>query len=984
MSVTWDNKALKVTPIPADEVLIIDTEDSRNQKRSTLGSFGLALWSRNAGSGFLFPAILTDFTGFGTNTPLAKVNILSTTEQLRLSRNIADFVSFTTVAGEGFNLTTAIYDNVSFSVASQETSPSVVRFNLDGTRMFILGTGATVFQYDLSTPYDVSTAVFNSITFDASGQASSTLGMTFNATGTRMYIVAISTSRVFQYDLSTAFDLSTVVYNSVTFSVSGQALIASGIAFNNDGTRMYITEITSNDIFQYDLSTGFDVSTAVFNSISFNVGAQGAARDVGFNLDGSIMFTIEDINDNVRQYSLSTNFDLSTASFDNISFPTGGQDGGPRSFAFSADGTKMFILGANNDTVFQYSTSTLGTLNIGGPSIANVNIFGTIKVSSPEADVTPITTTESTGTNPGVTNTFVGNRDPNGVVIAAGGAQYLRDSAATSASYENKELVNGTNWFRRNVYPSKDFEINTQAEYDALFTGGVMTITTGTTIFINLQVSGTGIFVLSGGADLTISGRNISDAGITYSGTATLFNGVGTLQIFDAVDIISSSTGTMISIFGTVLLENITVIGWTLLGSLFFGVFLLRFIDFVNIIDGFTINNAVIVFCFSVSLTGIPFTGTFYTFNSTSVTGTIGQFDSGVFLSVASTGTIFDFGLTNTKIIPITVDNQQVGIGNIFKKSTVPNVTINSIGDISPLTGTLTAMAPNVSGGTTISSTITYFEDEELTISGTTSYNGTFFIFNVVAGVSFDISAPFVANDATGSSDSVRLALALPPASGVTAGNTLKIIDTNFYNGFVTALDETLDVVTVNGTFVSTNTGSIEINVGLDQTDARISASINFGTDDSVNIACSHVNDNSTANGAIVNNVFTDMVFGTTGSALVASTTMERWRLIDEINGIFEYIGLDIFDGSITFDFTVSSVGGTADFRFKWQHDIGAGFVDLPDAVESLVAVASSAQSVTKTFPLKVNNGDLIKPQITRNSGTSAITTRYATVYAVG
>jgi len=36
MSVTWDTKSEKTTTIGADEVLLIDTEDSRNQKRDQM------------------------------------------------------------------------------------------------------------------------------------------------------------------------------------------------------------------------------------------------------------------------------------------------------------------------------------------------------------------------------------------------------------------------------------------------------------------------------------------------------------------------------------------------------------------------------------------------------------------------------------------------------------------------------------------------------------------------------------------------------------------------------------------------------------------------------------------------------------------------------------------------------------------------------------------------------------------------------------
>jgi hypothetical protein len=321
-------------------------------------------------------------------------------------------------------------------------------------------------------------------------------------------------------------------------------------------------------------------------------------------------------------------------------------------------------------------------------------------------------------------------------------------------------------------------------------------------------------------------------------------------------------------------------------------------------------------------------------------------------------------------------------LGDLFKQSVLTDATINSVADGSPATGTITAMADNGSGGTTISSTTTYFEDEEVTITGTTNYNGIFQIFNVVAGVSFDIITPFSVDDATGSVDSVRLTLSLAGGHGISTGDSIKVIDTNFYNGFATTLNVVTNDITINGVFISTNTGSIERELSVDQTDRRVNGLDNMTVPNSHSIACAHVNDNSTVNGAITNNVFTDQVFGTVGDALISSSTMELWRMVDEINGIFEYFGVEEFDGNITFDFTVESSGGTVDFRFKWQKDTGSGFADLADNVESLVAVGSDAQSVTKTFPLRAQFGDRIKPQITRNSGTSAITTTYATIYA--
>ena len=106
-----------------------------------------------------------------------------------------------------------------------------------------------------------------------------------------------------------------------------------------------------------------------------------------------------------------------------------------------------------------------------------------------------------------------------------------------------------------------------------------------------------------------------------------------------------------------------------------------------------------------------------------------------------------------------------------------------------------------------------------------------------------------------------------------------------------------------------------------------------------------------------------------------------RQKLIDEIDGTFEYTGNEPFSGQITIDFTSESSGGAQDFRYKMVHDIGAGFVNLPDDVIARSSIGNTSKSVSKTFPLAAVKGDQIKPQITRNSGSSSIVTSEASFY---
>ena len=69
------------------------------------------------------------------------------------------------------------------------------------------------------------------------------------------------------------------------------------------------------------------------------------------------MFVTNVTNDDIDEYTLSTGFDVSTASYDS-NFSVASQDGGPQGIAFNTDGTKMFIGGKDNGKVFEYTLST--------------------------------------------------------------------------------------------------------------------------------------------------------------------------------------------------------------------------------------------------------------------------------------------------------------------------------------------------------------------------------------------------------------------------------------------------------------------------------------------------------------------------------------------------------------------------------------------------------------------------------------------------
>jgi hypothetical protein len=60
---------------------------------------------------------------------------------------------------------------------------------------------------------------------------------------------------------------------SQNFSVSAQDTASNRIAFNTTALRCLLLVLVGDDVYEYDLSTGFDVSTASLLD-SFSVAAQ--------------------------------------------------------------------------------------------------------------------------------------------------------------------------------------------------------------------------------------------------------------------------------------------------------------------------------------------------------------------------------------------------------------------------------------------------------------------------------------------------------------------------------------------------------------------------------------------------------------------------------------------------------------------------------------------------------------------------------------
>ena len=245
------------------------------------------------------------------------------------------------------------YTSKSFSVSSQEANPIWFTMSDDWEKVYICWTtNDTIYQYTLSTPYDISTASYDSKSFSVSSQASLPTALYMKAGWTKMYMVDLSTDDIFQYTLSTAYDISTASYDSISYSFSTEDANPRWLYFKPDWTEIYIWWDSWNAIERYTLSTAWDVSTASHTTTVSISSEDTAPRWLFFSPDGDKMFLSWNATDKIYQYTLSTPWDISTLSYDSINRAILSETGNP--WEIHMANNYIYLLGENNDTIFQY------------------------------------------------------------------------------------------------------------------------------------------------------------------------------------------------------------------------------------------------------------------------------------------------------------------------------------------------------------------------------------------------------------------------------------------------------------------------------------------------------------------------------------------------------------------------------------------------------------------------------------------------------
>lgn len=263
-----------------------------------------------------------------------------------------------------FDIARARYYGKSLVITAEEPVPSALYIKPDGTKLYTLGTNQdSVDQYTMATPWDVSTASYDGVTRvvgGATGTETAPSAMHFSPDGTRMYILGSAIDTIEQYSLSTPWVVSSAVKVGQS---GGQEASPFALYIKPDGTKAY-TIGTANTIYRYSFGTPWDVTTLAYDGV--NGGSSGSLATqingfatgygLAFKPDGTKVFVTDITTDSIHELALAAPWETSAATYTGTSVQTTslvstGQN--PTGLNISPDGLNLYFIHISTDTIFQ-------------------------------------------------------------------------------------------------------------------------------------------------------------------------------------------------------------------------------------------------------------------------------------------------------------------------------------------------------------------------------------------------------------------------------------------------------------------------------------------------------------------------------------------------------------------------------------------------------------------------------------------------------
>ncbi len=179
----------------------------------------------------------------------------------------------------------------------------------DGTELYLITTGDAVQTYPLAIPYDPNSIGTLIRSFPITDDLQP-MGINFKDDGTKMFVGGADSAIMLEYAVPTPFDTDSIVASPVQISLSVITGNLTQIDFSKDGDFFFVTDL--DNVYSFPLPTPWDITSNTSNT-SFNPATVGSILSITFKREGDKMYLLEIPSVRVVEFDLSTPYDITTA-----------------------------------------------------------------------------------------------------------------------------------------------------------------------------------------------------------------------------------------------------------------------------------------------------------------------------------------------------------------------------------------------------------------------------------------------------------------------------------------------------------------------------------------------------------------------------------------------------------------------------------------------------------------------------------------------
>ena len=251
----------------------------------------------------------------------------------------------------------------------------------NGTELYLANGAYTapsdIIHWRLSDPYNLSSATHIE-TVSVKSTADNLRGFDINPEGTKFWIMEATSNDIHEFDLSTAYDISSKS-KCCKYYVGSQTTSPRRLDVKSPVDKFWMAP--GNPVYEYS-SGGSSVSGGSYTSTTYNFDNDGFNGEMDWGENGNKLFLYDFNSGTTGIFTASNAFDIGTVSYDNTNYSTGSEVSGRGDINLVDSDNRIYAVGTS-DIINHFSISTNNaepTIDIESPNNVNKNPSGGVEL----------------------------------------------------------------------------------------------------------------------------------------------------------------------------------------------------------------------------------------------------------------------------------------------------------------------------------------------------------------------------------------------------------------------------------------------------------------------------------------------------------------------------------------------------------------------------------------------------------------------------